>query len=158
MESYIFTQLRFVREQTLKAVNDVSDEKSVVVPRGSNNNIKWNLGHMYVTLERFAFQYIGETMHVPDHFMELFKTGSKPAEWGDLTLPSMSELIGLLEEQTERVIRLLTPRLREAVEPPYTTSTGITLASVEQFLTFNLYHEGMHFDAIKAIKRLIEIK
>lgn len=155
MENYIFKQLRFVRDNTIGHVAEMNDETSLSIPEGFNNNIKWNLGHIYVVQEKFAFHFTGEEMNLPDQFTELFSPGTKPSDWGE-EVPPIHELILLLENQVCRIEKVLKFRIKEAVEQPYTTSTGLTLSTVEEFLSFCLYHEGMHFDAIKSIKRIIQ--
>ncbi|MGM0875239.1 MAG: DinB family protein [Bacillota bacterium] len=154
MENYIFKQLRFVRDNTIRHVAEMNDETSLFIPEGFNNNIKWNLGHIYFVQEKFAFHFTGEKMKMPDHFTELFSPGTKPDHWGE-PVPPIHELIQLLENQVNRIEQALELRMKESVEQPYTTSTGLTLSTVEEFLSFCLYHEGMHFDAIKSIKRVI---
>ncbi|MGI8384121.1 DinB family protein [Robertmurraya sp. P23] len=155
MENYIFKQLRFVRDNTIGHVAEMNDESSLSIPEGFNNNIKWNLGHIYVVQEKFAFHFTGEEMKIPDQFTELFSPGTKPRDWGE-EVPPIHELILLLENQVRRIEQVLKFRIKEAVEQPYTTSTGLTLSTVEEFLSFCLYHEGMHFDTIKSIKRIIQ--
>lgn len=156
MEHYLFKQLRFIRESTIRQLAELDEEASVIIPQGFNNHIKWNAGHIYVVQEKFAFQLVGEKTAMPGHFAELFAPGTKPADWGELEPPPMRELIRLLEEQVDRIEYSLPSRLKEAVEPPYTTSTGFTLSAVEQLLSFCLYHEGMHFHAIKVYNRLLQ--
>ncbi|MGW6383988.1 hypothetical protein [Peribacillus butanolivorans] len=81
MKNYIFKQLKFVRETLLGTWQiNMNDETSLFIPVGFNNNIKWNLGNIYVVQERFAFDIIGEKMTMPNHFKELFSTGTKPSE------------------------------------------------------------------------------
>ncbi|WP_379971325.1 DinB family protein [Ectobacillus sp. sgz5001026] len=155
MSHYIFKQLQFVRKNTIRSVENLYEEASLYIPQGFNNNIKWNLGHIYVVQERFAFHFTGEKMNMPDHFMKQFGPGSKPTDW-DEQVPTLRQLIALLQDQIVRIEQVLEPRITEAVKEPYTTSSGITLSSVAEFLSFSMYHEGMHFDAIKSIKRLIE--
>jgi len=155
MENYIIKQLKFIRENTVSTVKGIDDEISMIIPEGFNNNIKWNLGHIYVVQERFAFHFIGEKMEIPDCFNELFDPRTQPAKWEKQT-PSINELIDLLVYQTIRIESLLASRMKEVVKEPYTTSAGLTLATVEEFLSFCLYHEGMHFDAIKSIKRIVQ--
>ncbi|MGG3451088.1 DinB family protein [Domibacillus aminovorans] len=155
MKNYIFKQLRFVRDNTIGHVSEMNEETSLFIPEGFNNNIKWNLGHIYVVQEKFPFHFVGEKMIIPDHFTELFSPGTKPVDWGERMLPTIHELIQLLENQVNRIEQALEFRMKEAIEQPYTTSTGLTLSTVEEFLSFCLYHEGMHFDAIKSIKRMI---
>jgi hypothetical protein len=155
MEHYIFKQLGFVRENTLSQVVGMKDEESLLIPKGFNNNIKWNLGHIYVIQEKFRFQIMGEETQLLNYFMELFGSGTKPTEWGNQELPTIHELIQLLRNQLDRIEQNLEGRLDDGI-PPYTTSTGLTLSTVKELISFCLYHEGMHFDAIKSIKRMIQ--
>jgi hypothetical protein len=156
MKNYILKQLRFVRENTIGCVAELSEEASLFIPEGFNNNLKWNLGHIYVVQEKFAFYFIKEKMLIPNNFIELFNTGTKPADWGEQVLPTTSELIQLLKNQSDRIEQTLEFRMKENIEKPFTTSTGLTLLTVEELLSFCLYHEGMHFATIKSYKRIIE--
>lgn len=156
MKHYLFKQLRFVRDNTMRQAAEIGDEQAAIVPEGFNNNIKWNLGHIYVVQEKFAFILTGETSNMPDRYLALFGPGTKPGDWED-NVPPMRELTQLLANQTDRIEQALELRLKDQIEQPYTTSTGHTLSTVEELLSFCLYHEGMHFDAIKTIKRLIQI-
>lgn len=155
MDDYIFKQLRFVRDNTLKRVTGMSDEELLVVPQGFNNNILWNLGHILLIHERFSFGFINEKMDIPGHYVELFGQGTKPATWGEQAqIPSLEELIPLLHGQIDRIGRNLEERLNEVLEKPYVTSAGLEILTVKECLSFLLYHEGMHFAAIKAINQM----
>ncbi|RAP73696.1 DinB family protein [Paenibacillus montanisoli] len=156
MEHFLFTQLKFVRSQTLKLMDGITEETADRIPDGFRNSIRWQLGHIYVVLERFAFQYIGLPLNRPDGFKELFEFGSSPLNWPEgAAVPTLEELKGLLASQLGRIEEALTVRLREKVPQPYTTSSGITLGSPEEFLSMNLYHEGMHLSVIKLYKVLL---
>lgn len=150
MRPYLFEHLEFVRAQTLNLVRDIPDDMAEWIPSGMNNHVKWNAGHIYLTLERFTFGVNGETMHLPEHYTELFRTGSKPREI-NASWPSMSELIERLEGQVQWIEQRYTTHLQDTVLSPYTTSKGLKLSKIEEFLSFCLYHEGMHFDKIKSI-------
>lgn len=156
MENYIFKQLSFVRSQTIYHVDGISNESSHHIPEGFNNNIKWNLGHIYVVQENFAFRHLQDKIDIPQNFIDYFGPGTKPENW-DEAVPDIDRLVQLLRNQVIRVEQTLENQLKESVEKPYVTSTGIELSTVEEFLSFCLYHEGMHFDAIKTIKRTIEM-
>ncbi|MCP3760881.1 DinB family protein [Domibacillus sp. A3M-37] len=154
MTHFLFNQLAFVRGQALKAAKDISEETSLIVPNRFNNNIKWNLGHIYLVQERFAFYFIGEEMVLPDSFHDWFGRGTKPADWQG-EVPKTDELRALLEQQTERIERQVGHRMSESTAEPFVTSAGMKLSTVEEFLTFSLYHEGLHTETIKSIKRFL---
>lgn len=155
MEHHLFKQLAFVRGGTLKAAGGVSEEMADIIPDGFRNSIRWNLGHVYVVLERFAFQYIGLPQHLPDGFKERFEYGTSPlTSVSSSSVPSLSELEQLLGDQNVRIQAALQDRLQEKITP-YTTSTGFTMDSPEQFLSLALYHEGLHQSVIKLYKNLL---
>jgi hypothetical protein len=156
MEHFLFKQMVFVRSQTIKMMEGVTEEIADRIPEGFRNSIRWNLGHIYVVLERFAFQYIGLPQHLPNGFKEQFEYGTSPSNKPvSIPVPTLQELAILLKEQQERIREALAHRLQDKIVPPYTTSTGITLETPEQFLSFNLYHEGMHLSVIKLYKSLL---
>jgi hypothetical protein len=156
MEHFLFNQLALVRAQTLKIVEGITEETADRIPEGFRNSIRWQMGHIYVVLERFAFQYIGLPLHLPEGFKEQFEYGTSPLNAPiSVPVPTLQELKTLLKDQLERIRDALGHRLQEKVIPPYTTSAGMTLETPEQFLSFNLYHEGMHISVIKLYKTLL---
>ncbi|WP_040950756.1 DinB family protein [Gorillibacterium massiliense] len=157
MGQFVLDLLDFTRSRTLQAMESLSEEEADRIPDGFRNSVRWNLGHIYVVLERFAFYYIGLPQHLPEGFKELFESGTSPLTKPEgLVVPTLQELRTLLAEQPGRIRRELAGRLEEIIVPPYTTSAGMKLETPEQFLSFNAYHEGMHINAIKQYKRLIE--
>lgn len=155
MSNFVADQLGFVRRQAVDYVRDIDDSASEIIPTGLKNNIKWNLGHMYVIHEKFAFQLTGEETKYPAHFSKLFDPGTKPSDW-NIEPPTMAQLIDLLTEQIERVETILSGKLKEEINPHYKSSTGLTFTNVEQLLSFLIYHEAMHFATIKNIKSIID--
>lgn len=155
MEQFLFNQLAFVRNQTLNLLEGVSEEMADRIPEGFRNTIRWNLGHIYVVVERYAFQYLGLPQHIPNGFKEQFEYGTSPLNAHIYRVPTLSELENLLKAQQVRIQETLADRLEVKIIPPYTTSAGMTLETPKQFLTFNLYHEGMHLTIIKLYKTLL---
>lgn len=155
MEQFLFNQLTFVRNQTLNLLEGVTEEMADQVPEGFRNTIRWNAGHIYVVVERFAFQYLGLQQNLPEGFKEQFEYGTSPLSTHEYRVPTLSELEELLKTQQVRIQESLFDRLDEKIIPPYTTSAGMTLETPKQFLTFNLYHEGMHLSVIKLYKKLL---
>lgn len=152
MVHYLFSQLRFVREQTMKLVKGMSEEETRTVPGGFNNNILWNLGHILLVHEKFSFALTNEKMELPKHFAEWFAPGTKPESWGT-QVPRLDEIFLLLSKQIERIEQILEHRLEDDLDKPVVTSAGLEILSVKECLSFCLYHEGMHFAAIKALKQ-----
>ncbi|MBY0011768.1 DinB family protein [Paenibacillus typhae] len=155
MSKFVTDQLEFVRRQAVDYVRNINDSVSEIIPTGLKNNIKWNLGHMYVIHEKFAFQLTGEETKFPSNFSKLFDSGTKPSDW-NIEPPTLSQLINLLTEQNGRVESILSNKLKEEINPHYKSSTGLIFTNVEQLLGFLIYHEAMHFATIKNIKSIID--
>jgi uncharacterized damage-inducible protein DinB len=151
----LFKQLEFIRHLTIHAVEGRSESALDCIPEGFNNNVRWNLGHIYFVQEKFAFHFAGEPMLVPDNFERLFARGTKPADWNEEP-PELGVLIKLLAEQPIRIRQSLQNRLSEQVQEPFTTGTGLTLSTIREFLSYTLYHEGMHYNAIGLLQRFAE--
>jgi len=150
---FIFDQLKVIRTNTVNAVKELTENQADLVPEGFNNNIRWNLGHVYLVQERFAFGFTEEPMLMPDGFTELFGRDTKPSQW-KVQPPTLPELIQLLEDQTSRIKEKLNNRLDEAVVKPFVMPSGLSLKTIGEFLTFSMYHEGMHVQTIKMLKKL----
>ncbi|KQY94530.1 hypothetical protein ASD24_02965 [Paenibacillus sp. Root52] len=155
MSNFVADQLGFVRRQAVDYVRNINDSASEIIPTGLKNNIKWNLGHMYVIHEKFAFQLTGKETKYPANFSKLFDPGTKPSDW-NIEPPTLSQIIDLLTEQMERVESVLSSKLKEEINPHYKSSTGLIFTNVEQLLGFLIYHEAMHFATIKNMKSIIE--
>lgn len=154
MSNFVVDQLGFVRRQTVDYVRSISDSDAEIIPAGLKNNMIWNLGHMYVVFEKFAFQLTGEETKYPANFNTMFNPGTKPSDW-DIKPPTKSQIINLLTEQMDRVESVLSSKLKEEINPHYKSSTGFTCTTVEQLLGFLIYHEAMHFATIKNIKSIV---
>ncbi|MDH6369419.1 hypothetical protein M2444_001197 [Paenibacillus sp. PastF-3] len=154
MDPIVFKQIEFVRSVTVRAVEVLSEEILDIIPQGFNNNIRWNLGHIYLVQEKFAFHSARELMQLPESFERLFAKGTKPAAWSEKP-PTLKVLIEMLSEQPKRIQEAMHNRLSEQVTP-LTTGSGLTLNTIGEFINFTLYHEGMHFNTIKLLNRFAD--
>ncbi|GGI17847.1 DinB family protein [Gottfriedia solisilvae] len=154
MKNVILRQLDFIRRQTINYVKDMSDQKAKIIPDGLKNNIIWNLGHIYVAQEKFAFQLTGEHTKFPANMNSLFDPGTQPSNW-TVEPPTIPQMIYLLNEQLERIELTLADKMNHEIPTPYNSSTGLNFNTVEELMVFCVYHEAMHFAAIKNINALI---
>ncbi|OIJ08710.1 hypothetical protein BKP35_17530 [Anaerobacillus arseniciselenatis] len=153
MDHFLFTQLEFVRNKTLTIINEISEEEADFIPEGFKNNIRWHLGHIYFVNEKFLFSTVGLPMEMPDNFSVFFAPGTSPLTWKGVQ-PTIQELGILLEKQQQRIKETLKERLHEKVNQPITLKSGLKLETTEQFLSFNLYHEGVHLGTTECIRKL----
>ncbi len=146
----LFEQLNTYRSELLKMVEDVTEEEAEIIPRGFNNNIRWNLGHVVLDQYLWIRVLTKEDMPISMTFNQWFGYGTDPSHFTDET-PSLAELISFLREQP----RLIEQKYRERLEEEF-PPTDMGMHTIEQVLVRTIFHEGLHMGAIIAIKRQIK--
>ncbi|WP_053364804.1 DinB family protein [Bacillus sp. FJAT-27245] len=145
----LFRQLSDYRNDILGCVANVSEEAADIVPIGFNNNIRWNLGHIYLDQLLWIKHLTKEPIEIPEGFNEWFGFGTSPANWSSEP-PSLEELKKLLFRQPEWIKETYGDRLNETF--PETESGMHTIAQV---LVRTIFHEGIHLGAILALKKFL---
>ncbi|ALC85478.1 DinB superfamily protein [Bacillus sp. FJAT-22090] len=150
MEQMIFHHMETVRTITEKSIKTIPEEIADIVPKGFNNNIRWNFGHIAYIQEKLVYGVLGEKMSVPNEYEELFSAGTKPADWKK-TPPSLAEISVVLSEQKLRINKSLQGNLYKELPKPFTNKAGITFNTLGETFLFSFYHEALHMEAIKRI-------
>ncbi|MFP9129443.1 DinB family protein [Niallia sp. BSM11] len=145
----LFKQLETYREDVLDSLNGVSAEAAEIVPHNFNNNIRWNMGHIYLDQYLWIESLTKEKTDVPDVFRNWFGYGTTPVHFSAET-PSYLELKKLLKEQPVKLMENYGSRLEE-VYPP----TEMGMRTIEQVLIRTIFHEGIHLQAINDIKKCL---
>ena len=149
-----FDILKATRRNYLKAIGGLSLETLNTIPKGFNNNIIWNVTHAVVTQQRLCYGLSGNKIRLPQGIIEAYQKGSKPTRpvtqvEVDQSIDWLKASIGWLEEDYEMGI------FKDY--KVYPTSYGFTLSSIEEAITFNNVHEGMHLGWIGAIKKSLMV-
>lgn len=147
-----FDVLRKSRELVIKELEGLTLEQIHKVPTGFKNNIAWNVAHLVVTQQVLLYKFSGLDCLCPDELIEDYKKGTSPSKT-------------FTEEEFEEVKDLLTglpDTLEEDYEAgifenytEYLTSTGFVLTSIETAISFNNFHEGIHYGIIRSIKKFV---
>lgn len=145
----LFNQLESYRSYMLGVVESVTEVEAEVIPKGFNNNIRWNMGHIYLDQYLWIQAVTKEKAPVSEQFNAWFGYGSAPANFTSVT-PSLEELMILLKEQPSKIKEDYGDRLEEEFPP-----TEMGMHTIEQVLTRTIFHEGMHLQTILDIKKLL---
>ncbi|MEL6918601.1 MAG: DinB family protein [Bacteroidota bacterium] len=122
------------------------------IPNGFNNNIWWNIAHVVVTQQLLVYGLSGLPKHIDGEIVQKFRKGTVPD--GTATNEEIAIIKGFLVPTIEKT-ELDYKHGRFQRYTTYTTSTKATLLKVEDALTFNLYHEGLHLGAILALQKAL---
>lgn len=142
-----------IRRLTKGLLEGTTPEQRRVIPPGFNNNLLWHVGHIMVTQQLLCYKLSGLPMGVDAQELEWFSKGSSPEKWtGDPDDEAIFEKLVLLAE-----------KLRDDVAQqgvfttyePYETSTGFVLASIEDAIVFNNFHESFHLGTLRTMARII---
>lgn len=144
--------LRITRENVLNLIEGLSIDQLNKIPEGFKNNIIWNVGHNLITQQLLHYRLGGAQPIVSDELIDKYRKGSFPEHYvkeeeityiKELFLPSVDQLE---KDYSNKVFSDYTE---------YTTSYGANLKSIEDAVTFNTIHEGLHLGVIMALKKLV---
>lgn len=145
--------VRKLRQSLDAAVADLPPEAWLAVPDGFRNNVLWNVGHVAVTLDLLTYGLARLPMNAPAEAVARFRKGTSPADWD--APPDIGETRRLLATLPDELEADLRAGRFEPYPRPYTTTPGVTLASVDEAVAFDLFHEGLHLGAVLALRKLV---
>src|SRR5690606_17634294 len=110
--------MQIVRGITEKTIQQIPEELADIIPVGFTNNIRWNFGHIAYIQEKLVFGVVGEKMSLPVAYEIFFSAGTKPTDWIG-TPPTLSEILGELIAQKERIGSALPGNLQKRLPEPF---------------------------------------
>ncbi|MBO1001369.1 DinB family protein [Pseudogracilibacillus auburnensis] len=146
-QKVLFNQLQTYRNELLDVIDGMTDKEAEFIPTGFNNNVHWNLGHIYLDQYLWIQALTKEKMDIPNIFHSSFGFGTSPKDFTAET-PSMIELKKLLSKQPNDIQQTYGDRLNEPFPP-----IDMEMCTIEQVLIRTIFHEGMHLQAIMDIKK-----
>ncbi|MCM3570659.1 DinB family protein [Neobacillus mesonae] len=150
MSELLFKSFELTRSFFIKNVEEMDEEILHVQPEGFNNSIHWHVGHVLTVAEQFMFGFPKNSSNLPAGYMELFATGTKPADWkGDV--PSVKELTAQLREQLARIKEIPAEHLNEKLPKPF-----LGQETYGELANFGIFHEAIHLGKMQEMKRVIE--
>lgn len=120
------------------------------VPEGFNNNIIWNIAHCIVTQQLLVYKLSNLQGVLSDKMIAEFRKGTKTER--DLSQAEVEEISSLLFSPLDQTEADYNNDLFKTYNE-YTVSTGSTLTNVDEALSFNNFHEGIHLGYILALKK-----
>lgn len=124
----------------------MTEEAAEIIPEGLKNNIRWNLGHVYVDQYLWLERITQERTDLHREFIEWFGYGTSPENF-ELKSPGLQELRGLLGNQISNIRTSYGGRMEKEFPP-----SEMGIFTVEQVLIRTIFHEGMHLQKIIDIK------
>ncbi len=140
------------REKYLIFLENYSLAQLNKIPEGFSNNLIWNIGHAIVVQQRLIYSASGLPMNISDELVNSYKPGSKPSTIDTQeTIDLFKKLIVSLQDQTKEDYA----NEKFVVYKELTTSTGFNIASIQDAIEFNNYHEGLHLGLMMNIRKFV---
>jgi DinB superfamily len=148
-------KIHHFRKFILQNIEALSIEQLNEIPKGHNNNIIWNLGHLIASAQLIFYKRAGLPLTIEEKYITPFLPNSRPD--GYITAAEVENLkhlaLSTIENmQTDYHTQDFSQYIKsENIERVY----GIEVLNIDDALEFLLYHEGYHTGKIIAIKQLI---
>ncbi|KXH80088.1 hypothetical protein AU377_10020 [Sporosarcina sp. HYO08] len=147
-------QLRLARMHTIGRVKRIEDAKWDVLPGEFNNNIRWHVGHIYVTMETLIQQALPSYEVVHPEWIPFFIDGTSPGDWGD-DAPTSDVLLAAIRDQLNRIPNFLEGKMvGDAAEPLVIGDDIMTIGNIDDIVQFIAWHEGVHAGVIDALGKV----
>lgn len=147
--------LEKTRNRALAIAAELTPEQLRTVPKGFNNNILWNLGHLVVSQQVLCYVKSGLTPRAPAYLMPLFGKGSSPAGWAAANVEIDITEIKTWVLDTAALLRDDFEAHAFKTYEAYETSSGAVLTNIGEALTYVLWHEAMHVGVMNTLRKLV---
>jgi hypothetical protein len=152
MMDSIFKVSKIQRNLAIQFLDHYTLEQLNTIPDGYRNNLIWNIAHMVVTQQLLVYKFSGLPMQVSDELVDRYKKGTEVS--APATEAEIAEIKTLLVDTAEQTEKDFANGLFVNYTD-YPTSTGFVIKSVEDALSFNVFHEGMHIGIMMRLKKLV---
>lgn len=140
------------RNMISKLIQGYTLEQLNKVPEGFKNNLIWNVAHVVVTQQLLVYKLAGLPVMVSEEMIEKYKKGTQTEAAVDQE--EVDEILSLLHKTIEQTQLDIENNLFQNYNE-YPTSTGFTLKTNSDSMSFNNFHEGLHIGVIMAIRKLV---
>ncbi|WP_028553053.1 DinB family protein [Paenibacillus sp. UNC451MF] len=144
-----------VRQLVLGSVEAIPEEWYDKQPHGFNHTIRWNIGHMLTMMNWFLANQAAFEYKLPEQYLSLFISGTKPDDWSD-TPPTKEELLCHLSGQCEALAKIPVELLEQQLEHPFEMGP-LSFMSIAELLNFAVAHEAVHLGMISGLVKVIKV-
>lgn len=132
--------------------DNYSTEQLNAIPKGFNNNLIWNIGHVIIAQQALIYKGANQKVRIPERLFKLYAPGTKPT--GNTSQEDIDELKSLLTSVVDQTMEDYEQGKFETYNERM-TGTGFHLTTVADAFEFNNYHEGLHLGYMMSIKRFV---
>jgi len=151
---FTFQVLKNTRKIFVKIIENTSLEDLNKIPKGFNNNIIWNIGHVVATGQLLAYKLSGLDLLVSDEFVNKYRKDTKPN--GAVTQQEVNEIKDLLLRTVNETEADYKAGAFKNFNTYTVSTTGNTLNNIDEAMQFVLTHDGIHYGYVLALLKVIK--
>lgn len=151
---FTFQVLNNTRAIFNKIIDNNSLEDLNKIPKGFNNNIIWNIGHIVVSEQLLAYKLSGLESVLSDEMINKYRKDSKPE--GNLSKEEVKQIQNLLFSTLEKTKAGYSTGVFKTYNTYTVSTTGNTLNNIDEALQFVAIHEGLHYGYVLALLKAIK--
>jgi len=151
---FTFQVLKNTRTIFNKIIENNALEDLNKIPKGFNNNIIWNIGHVVVSEQLLAYKLSGLESMLTDNMINKYRKDTKPE--GDVSQEEVNEIKVLLSSTLKKTESDYTTGVFKNYKAYTVSTTGNTLSNIDQALQFVAIHEGLHYGYVLALLKAIK--
>ena len=151
MESFLKTW-ETSRKLYLKFLDTYTLDQLNTIPEGLSNNMIWQAGHVIVSQQKLMYTLSNLPINIPQEMVVKYQNGSRPD--GNATQEEVDEIKALLLSTVEQ-FKHDWESGKFTTFNEYQSQTGFHLATFQDAVTFNAFHEGIHYGMLMYLKKLV---
>ena len=151
---FTFQVLNNTRSIFKKIVENNSLEDLNRIPKGFNNNIIWNIGHVVVSEQLLVYKLSGLESSLSDDMINKYRKDSKPQS--NHNQAEVDQIKNVLHSTLEKTREDYYDNVFDKYNTYTVSTTGNTLTNIDEALQFVAIHEGLHYGYVLALLKAIK--
>ncbi|RJX37927.1 DinB family protein [Paenibacillus pinisoli] len=151
-DTYILNLFADLRKQILSVITGMSKVQIEHIPKGFNNNLHWQIGHVLTITDDLIFEFSGVGARMPQHYRTYFASGTSPSSWPEQP-PGIDTLLKELENQMVEIGKKYDGRL---AQPVADENNFLQASVIGELFHVLIAHESTHLGMIIAMSKVLQ--
>ena len=145
-------QIRKTRSNLVSLLDSSTEIELNHIPKGFNNNLIWNLGHIIASQQFLCYKLSGLPYVIEEDIIHTYRKGTKPIE--KYTSKDYDKLKNLAQSTIDQ-LQADFDNNKFLVYTPFSTSYGIQINNINEAVDFANIHEAFHLGYTMALRRAV---
>ncbi|MFF2888513.1 DinB family protein [Paenibacillus sp. NPDC057967] len=151
-DTYILNLFADLRQQILSVITRLSKDQMEHIPKGFNNNLHWQVGHVLTITDDLIFEFSGVGARIPQHYRTYFASGTSPSSWPGQP-PGIDTLLTELENQMVEIGKKYDGLL---AQPVADENNFLQARVIGELFHVLIAHESTHLGMIIAMDKVLQ--